>query len=158
MMNKNKNKDQWLQQMMQNHRKELDVNIEKNHDDFTRKVMSRLPKREPVMESFLSTKSFWNNLLCICLIALIGIAWINGSITSLLADGTWLSGLIFRLKQILNIFLQFNPRSALNINKGMLLLTSIPWIKYIVLVSAILSIVLFEWQSPSYIRKDKHCF
>lgn len=158
MMNENKNKDQWLHQMMQDHRKGLDVNLEKSHDAFTCKVMNQLPEREPIMEGFWGTKSFWNNLLCICLISLIGIAWVNGTITSVLADGTWFSGLTFRLKQILNIVLQLNPRSNLNINKGMLLLTSLPWMKYIVLVSVMLSIAIFEWHCPSCLKKNKHCF
>ena len=144
--------------MMKDHRKELDVNIAKNNDDFTRKVMNQLPKKEPIIASLLGTKYFWNSLLYICLVTLIGIAWINGSISSSFADGTWFTSLLFRIRQILNILLQINPTSTLNMNKGILLLTSLPWIKYIVLVSVMLSVALFEWKCPSCLKKDKHCF
>ncbi|MFA6832821.1 MAG: hypothetical protein WCR36_11250, partial [Bacteroidaceae bacterium] len=106
MMKKNNKEDLWLHQMMKDHRKELDVNIAKNNDDFTRKVMNQLPKKEPIIASLLGTKYFWNSLLYICLVTLIGIAWINGSISSSFADGTWFTSLLFRIRQILNILLQ----------------------------------------------------
>jgi len=158
MMNKNKNKDQWLHQLMQTHRHNLDINIQKSHDDFTCKVMSQLPIKKPITEKLLSKKIFWNSLLCICVIGLIAVAWINGNLNSLFANSGWFNDLIFKFKQILNILLQLNPRSSMNINRGLLLLTSLPWIKYMILVSVMLTVVLFEWKSPSYMRKNRHSF
>lgn len=158
MMKRNNNEDLWLHQMMKVHRKELDVNIAKRKDDFTQKVMNQLSDKEATRDPLLGTNYFWNSLLYICLVTLIGIAWINGSISSSFADGTWFTSLLFRIKQILNMLLQINPTSTLNLNKGILLLTSLPWIKYIVLVSVMLSVALFEWRCPTCLKKDKHCF
>jgi len=156
-MMKNK-EDQWLHQMMQAHRKELDMGIKQRDDDFTSKVMSQLPRKESRIVEFLETKLFWNGLLCLCLAILIGVTWMNGNLSALFTHDAWLSSVSFRMKQILNILLQFNPRNTLSIDKGILLLTSIPWLKSIVLISVLLAVALFEWKNPWCMRKNKNCF
>lgn len=156
-MMKNK-EDQWLHQMMQEHRKGLDMDIKQRDDDFTSKVMSQLPRKESRIVEFLETKLFWNGLLCLCLAILIGVTWMNGNLSALFTHDAWLSSVSFRMKQILNILLQFNPRNTLSIDKGILLLTSIPWLKSIVLISVLLAVALFEWKNPWCMRKDKNCF
>lgn len=153
---KNKHKDQWLHQLMQQHRKGLDVDLKKNHKDFSLKVMSQLPKRQSVIGHLIGSQSFWDYLLCISLLMLMAIAWANTSTSSFLTEGTWFNSLFFRFKQIFNILLQLNCRNSINLDNGLLFLSAIPWTKLTVLVSVILSVILFEWKNPSYLKRGHY--